>query len=383
MPETRDPQSVILAAEQAAVGGDYASAERLLREAAELQEASLGPLHPELANTLNNLGVVYEVTEKPDEAERCFRRASEIAAAVLPPEHAFVATSRQNLEDFLKTKVKPAAAPMPPLTPSPVPPVPPPVPPPAPLPVVLEAAEARDSEPVKAAPQLSTSPRAESVAPQKPAPSTTGATRAVEHGTMPRPIAIGALVFGGLVVALVAGRLLFGGSDGNEPASSARPAAPVERQAPANEPKPVVPAPVEPRADAAAKKVSPKETTPGPAAANRTKPSDQKPLPVVVGAQMCRELVTSGNWRCDPPGNPVASGRLVFYTRVKSQTNTTIQHRWYQGDRLRKSANLEIAANPGAGYRTFSRNTVASGEWRVELRTRDGALLHEERFSVR
>ena len=35
MPDTRDPQSVILAAEQAAVGGDYASAERLLREAAE------------------------------------------------------------------------------------------------------------------------------------------------------------------------------------------------------------------------------------------------------------------------------------------------------------------------------------------------------------
>ena len=109
MPDTRDPQSVILAAEQAAVGGDDASAEQLLREAADLQEASLGPLHPELANTLNNLGVVYEVTEKPEEAERCFRRASEIAAAVLPPDHPFVATSRQNLEDFLKTKVKPAA----------------------------------------------------------------------------------------------------------------------------------------------------------------------------------------------------------------------------------------------------------------------------------
>ena len=375
MPDTRDPQSVILAAEQAAVGGDYASAEQLLREAADLQEASLGPLHPELANTLNNLGVVYEVTEKPEEAERCFRRASEIAAAVLPPEHPFVATSRQNLEDFLKTKVKPAAAPMPPLSP-------PPVPPPAPPPVVLEPAKPSGTEPVKAAPQLSTSHRTESVAPQKPAQPTTTATRGVEHGTMPRPIAIGALLFGGLVVAFVAGRLLFGGTDGNEPASSARPA-PVESQAPAAEPKPVVPKPVEPRADATAKKVSPKETTAGPAAASRTKPSDQKPLPIVVGAQMCRELVTSGNWRCDPPGNPAVSGRLVFYTRVKSQTNTTIQHRWYQGDRLRKSANLEIAANPGAGYRTFSRNTVSSGEWRVELRTRDGALLHEERFSVR
>ena len=100
MPDTRDPQAVIAAAEQAALAGDYAAAERLLREAAELQEATLGPLHPELANTLNNLGVVYEVTEKPDEAERSFRRAFEIAAAVLSPDHPFVATSRKNLEDF-------------------------------------------------------------------------------------------------------------------------------------------------------------------------------------------------------------------------------------------------------------------------------------------
>ena len=76
MPETRDPQAVIAAAEQAALAGDYASAERLCATPLDLQEASLGPHHPELANTLNNLGVVYEVTEKPDEAERCFRRAS-------------------------------------------------------------------------------------------------------------------------------------------------------------------------------------------------------------------------------------------------------------------------------------------------------------------
>jgi hypothetical protein len=49
---------------------------------------------------------------------------------------------------------------------------------------------------------------------------------------------------------------------------------------------------------------------------------------------------------------------------------------------LLKSVDLSILANPGDGYRTFSRNTVGSGEWRVELRTRDGVLLHEERFTV-
>ncbi len=48
MADTREPRSVIEPAEQAAAAGDYASAERLLREAADLQEASLGPLHPDL-----------------------------------------------------------------------------------------------------------------------------------------------------------------------------------------------------------------------------------------------------------------------------------------------------------------------------------------------
>ncbi len=57
-------------AEQAANAGDYATAEPLLREAALLQEAALGPLHPDLANTLNNLAVVCELTDKMADAEQ-------------------------------------------------------------------------------------------------------------------------------------------------------------------------------------------------------------------------------------------------------------------------------------------------------------------------
>ncbi len=75
MTETRDIRAVVDAAEQAAATGDYASAEQLLTEVAVLQGASLGPLHPDLANTLNNLGVVCEILEKPQRAERHFRRA--------------------------------------------------------------------------------------------------------------------------------------------------------------------------------------------------------------------------------------------------------------------------------------------------------------------
>ena len=111
MPDAQELQSVVEAAEQAAAAGDYASAERLLREVASMQEASLGALHPDLANTLNNLGVVCEITGKPADAEQFFRRSSSIAAAALAPDHPFVATSRKNLEEFCAARGKPVDLP--------------------------------------------------------------------------------------------------------------------------------------------------------------------------------------------------------------------------------------------------------------------------------
>jgi hypothetical protein len=52
---------------------------------------------------------------------------------------------------------------------------------------------------------------------------------------------------------------------------------------------------------------------------------------------------------------------------------------------MRRAVQLRIEANPGAGYRTYSRNTISSqpaGNWRVEVRSADGTVLHEERFTV-
>ena len=72
MREPREPRSIIDAAEKAAAAGDFASAEQLLREAALLQEERLGAVHPDLANTLNNLGIVCEITGNPTDAERYF-----------------------------------------------------------------------------------------------------------------------------------------------------------------------------------------------------------------------------------------------------------------------------------------------------------------------
>ena len=60
MSELQDLPPIVEAAERAAAVGDYASAERHLRAAIAVQRATLGPRHPDLANTLNNLGVVCE-----------------------------------------------------------------------------------------------------------------------------------------------------------------------------------------------------------------------------------------------------------------------------------------------------------------------------------
>jgi hypothetical protein len=79
----------------------------------------------------------------------------------------------------------------------------------------------------------------------------------------------------------------------------------------------------------------------------------------------------------------VAPGAVVLYTRVKSPRDAIVIHRWYQGDTLRKSARLTILANTTDGYRTYSRQTVKSGEnWRVEVRNTAGDLLYEQRLSV-
>ena len=114
--------------------------------------------------------------------------------------------------------------------------------------------------------------------------------------------------------------------------------------------------------------------------------------PTVADAHLCRDLSTSGprgssgDWQCNRPSLPVDPGSLFFYTRIQSAGDTTVEHRWYRGDQLRKVVKLQIRANTTGGYRTYSRNTVdhqSGGDRKVELRTEDGILLHEERFVVR
>jgi hypothetical protein len=323
MPEPREPRSIIEAAEQSAAAGNYASAEKLLREAAVLQEASLGPLHPDLANTLNNLGVVCEMNDNPVDAEHCFRRAFAIATTVLKPDHPFVATSRQNLCDFC---------------------------------------EARGNvDPLRESPSR---PESQNVQPLV-------GTRFI------RRLAIGGLgpaVM--LIVILTAVRPWLNSAEQAQSPSAIVTDSP--RETPA---RPQAALPLEPitRPPATTRTI---EGGPDGGSARRITEASTPVRLTLVRARLCANL---DDFACDPPDRPVPPGPLFFYTEVKSTSATTIQHRWYRDNRLYQSVQLRVQASPRVGYRTFSRNTMtgeSAGSWRVELRTEDGVLLHEERFSV-
>ena len=382
--EVREPQSIIQAAERAAAAGSFGSAEKLLREAARLQEASLGPRHPDLANTLNNLGIVCEMTRKFDDAEQYFRRAVSIARTSLPPEHPFVTTSHNNLRDFCEARGKTVEPPAP---------VPPPEPPPEAIPPVVEAESSapeviprveEETPPVpeaeSAAPEVSpeepAAPEASDAGPEaKPAAAQTATDPALEDPVLTSKkffyrVALGALgPIAMLMVVLAIGLPRLGApelavpsravaADAPPTTAPTQPIAPTQPAAPTQQARPTTPAVESPAAIDTAR-------------------------PIVIRAGLCGELDA---WSCDPADRPVPPGPLFFYTQIKSPSATTIQHRWYQDNHLRQSVDLRIQANQSAGYRTFSRYLMqldSGGNWRVEVRSQDGVLLDEERFEVR
>jgi DUF2914 family protein/tetratricopeptide repeat protein len=344
MPEPREPRSIIEAAEQSAAAGNYASAEKLLREAAVLQEASLGPLHADLASTLNNLGVVCEMNDNPVDAEHCFRRAFAIATTVLKPDHPFVGTSRQNLRDFCEARGKSVDLLL--LSPAPT--------------IKLATRATASVDPLRESPAR---PESQNVQP-------------LVGRRFIRRLAVGGLgpaVM--LIVILTAVRPWLNSAEQAQSPSAIVTDSP--REIPARPQAPLSGEPI----------TLPPATTrtieggPDGGAARRTDASTPV-RPTLVKARLCADV---DDFLCDPADRPVPPGPLFFYTEVKSTSATTIQHRWYRDNRLYQSVQLRVPASPRVGYRTFSRNTMtgeSAGSWRVELRTEDGVLLHEERFSV-
>jgi Protein of unknown function (DUF2914)/Tetratricopeptide repeat len=395
--EAREHGPVLAAAEKAAEAGNYISAEKLLREAARLQEASLGPRHPDLANTLNNLGIVCEITGKPDDAEQYFRRSVSIARTSLAADHPFVATSQKNLRDFCEARGKAVEppAPEPEVEPAPV------VQPPAPEatatvdPEPAPAADPASPEPAFAADPASPEPAfaTDSVSPET-APATEPAKQSALDPDLEDPevtskkffyrVALGALgPIAMLMVVLAAGLPRLGAPELAVPS----------REAAIDPPRTITPPPITPPPEPSPVDARPALEEPTTTAATKSSRAADEAItsditaeparPRLVRASLCGEL---DDFSCDPADRPVPTGPLFFYTQVKSPTATTIQHRWYQDNHLRQAVELRVEANRTAGYRTYSRNLMKSesaGDWRVEVRSQDGALLHEERFTVR
>ncbi len=429
--------SLFAAAEQAAVGGDFVTAARLLAEAARAQEASLGPDHLDLANTLNNLAVAHERCGQLDAAEREYRRAHAIAARALPADDPIVTTSAQNLRDFCEANGRPVDGPAlrlaadgdagaaaaraiamaepfqadvptapierlaitfagepPPATTSTTPPGAA-APPAAPARAVAAAARATPSPAATRTGARAIDPVSSPVTMPRTAPAAAGAPG--------RRLSIPVLVAMGAIAGLVIWLLFFRGSSAT-PQETQAAAADTPAATPA-QPTPTAVRPTTPQRPAA-QPPAPGPAAPGPAAsappsrlpaavptaaASGTGPSAASPdaAPaagadgLAVGeAKLCRSLAPG--YRCEAAGTTVKPGRLVFYTRLVATRDTSVVHRWYRGSELRQAIRLDVPARR-QGFRTFSRGTVSAseGEWRVELHARDGRLLHTERFTVR
>ena len=91
--------------------GRSAEAELLFERALTIHEKAFGSEHPDFAPSLNNLAMVYEQSGRHIEAERMFKRAIAIAEKTLGPEHPNFATALGNLAAFYRDIGRHAEAP--------------------------------------------------------------------------------------------------------------------------------------------------------------------------------------------------------------------------------------------------------------------------------
>lgn len=84
--------------------GSYAIAESLYQQALEIDEQTLGPEHPVVATDLNNLAVLYDNMGAYVKAEPLYQRALAIQEKTLGPEHPEVATTLNNLAVLYKSQ---------------------------------------------------------------------------------------------------------------------------------------------------------------------------------------------------------------------------------------------------------------------------------------
>ncbi len=82
--------------------GQYAQAEPLYKRSLAIREKALGPDHPDVATSLNNLAVLYRAQGQYAQAEPLYKRSLAIREKALGPDHPDVATSLNNLAELYR-----------------------------------------------------------------------------------------------------------------------------------------------------------------------------------------------------------------------------------------------------------------------------------------
>ena len=90
--------------------GRYAETEPLYKRALAVGEKALGPEHADVGARLNNLGVLYRSQRRYAEAEPLYQRALAIFEKALGPEHANVGTGLNNLAGLYEAQDRYAEA---------------------------------------------------------------------------------------------------------------------------------------------------------------------------------------------------------------------------------------------------------------------------------
>ena len=83
---------------------------RTTREPWLILEQTLGPEHPDVATSINNLALLYQAQGKYAEAEPLYQRALVIYEKALGPEHPYVAQSLENYALLLRATDRNAEA---------------------------------------------------------------------------------------------------------------------------------------------------------------------------------------------------------------------------------------------------------------------------------
>ena len=97
-------------AEVYATRSDYPDAEPLFKRSLAIQEQELTRYRSGIARTLNNLGSLYEATERPRAARKLYRRVVTALQPALGPDNPSVRTARLRLAKLAEATPPPAVA---------------------------------------------------------------------------------------------------------------------------------------------------------------------------------------------------------------------------------------------------------------------------------